>query len=152
MKKAVIILPLIFLVGCTTTAEDNKYTYLSYKSELQKKEEFDKEDDSHFSSYFNVKRQSKEVVEYSIIVENPRINMHNVKALLIHDFLAESAFPSVGIFEEPKDLLVGTEDRIILKGVIQTEDDISNVKFRLYLEYTDDQGEENKIYYKLSRG
>lgn len=28
--------------------------------------------------------------------------MHNVKALLIHDFVNEEAYPSVGIFDSPK--------------------------------------------------
>ena len=78
--------------------------------------------------------------------------MNNVKALLIHDFLNEEAFPSVGIFDEPTKLQKDTEDKIVLNGNIQTTNDISSTKFKLYLEYTDDNNNLNKIYYEVNRG
>lgn len=151
MKKIVFILPLILLVGCTNKVEENKYAYLDYKNNLEKQEIFSKEK-LDFNSYFNIKRENKEVIDYSIIIDNPTVNMHRVKALLIHDYTQDEIFPSIGILDEPMELLKDSNSRIILKGKIQTMDDISNVKFRLYLEYVDDDGIENKIYYKLSRG
>lgn len=151
MKKILLILPLILLVGCTNEVEKNKYAYLEYKSELQKQEVFN-EEDTDFNTYFNIKRENEEVISYSLIINDPNINMHKVKALLIHDFIQEEAFPSSGIMDEPQDLLEGTNNKIELNGTIQTTDDVSNVKFKLYLEYLDDNGQENKIYYQLSRG
>ena len=43
-------------------------------------------------------------------------------------------------------------DKIVLEGSIQTIDDISDTKFKLYLEYVDDDGLENSIYYEVHRG
>ena len=99
MKKILLILPLILLMGCTNEVEENKYAYLEYKSELQKQEVFD-EEASDFNTYFNIKRENEEEVSYSLIINDPNINMYKVKALLIHDFIQEEVFPSSGIMDE----------------------------------------------------
>lgn len=152
MKKIVILLPLIFLVGCTNKVEENKYSYLEYKRVLEQKEEFTDREKIDFNTYFNIERENEEVVNYSIIIKEPNTDMHNVKALLIHDYIQDEAFPSIGILNNPVELQKDTEDKIVLKGKIQTIEDISNVKFKLYLEYIDSDGTENKIYYNVSRG
>lgn len=151
MKKIVFILPLILLVGCTNKVEDNKYAYLDYKNNLAKREIFN-EEENDFNSYFNIIRENEEVINYSVIIDSPSINMYRVKALLIHDYTQDEIFPSVGILDEPVELLKDSDSKIILKGKIQTTNDISNVKFKLYLEYVDDNGIENKTYYQISRG
>lgn len=151
MIKKMLILPVILLIGCTNKVEENKYAYLTYKSELQEHETFD-EEAVDFNTFFDIERINEEVVNYSMTINNPNINMYEIKALLIHDYVQEEAFPSSGIMEEPVSLLKGTDDKIELKGSIQTEEDISNVKFKLYLEYIDDNNEKNKIYYQVSRG
>lgn len=152
MKKILMFLPLVLLVGCTNEVEESKYAYLEYKTELQEQEVFSEEEDIDFNTYFNIIREDEEIVNYSIIINNPNIDMHDVKALLIHDFVQDEAFPSVGIMDEPVELLKDSDDKIELKGTIQTTDDISNVKFKLYIEYVDSEGLENKIYYQVSRG
>ena len=40
----------------------------------------------------------------------------------------------------------------MVNGTINTTADTGNINFKLYLEYTDDNGEENKIYYEVKRG
>ncbi len=145
----VFILPLIS--GCSNEIEDDKYAYLEYKSDLEEKETFNDEDEIDFNSYFNIERDN-EVVNYSMIIDGPKVNMHNIKALLIHDYRQEGAFPSVGILDDERELLKGSPDKIILSGKIQTMDDVSDVTFKLYLEYTTDDGNVNKVYYKVSRG
>lgn len=153
MKKILITLPLIMLlVGCTNKVEENKIAYLEYKSDLQKQEVFNEEDKSDFNTYFNIERENEEIINYSITINDSVINMHKVKVLLIHDYSQEEAFPSIGIMDEPVDLFTGSSNKIELKGKLQTTKDISNVKFKLYLEYIDDNGNENKIYYQVSRG
>lgn len=64
----------------------------------------------------------------------------------------EDAFPSVGIFDDPVTLRKDSADKIKLNGTINTTADTGNINFKLYLEYTDDNGEENKIYYEVKRG
>lgn len=153
MKKIILIIPiLILLVGCTNKEEENKIAYLEYKNNLEKREIFNGEESLDFNVYFNIERINEEIIDYNLVINNPKINMNNVKALLIHDFLNEEAFPSVGIFDEPTKLQKDTEDKIVLNGNIQTTNDISSTKFKLYLEYTDDNNNLNKIYYEVNRG
>lgn len=151
MKNCLLLISLFLLVGCTTKEEEEKYAYLEYKNDLEVKEDYDTEETLDFNTYFNIQR-NEEIVNYSIVIDNPKVDMHKVKALLIHDYMTEEAFPSIGIFDEPKDLLAGSDDKIILEGKIQTIDDISNVKFKLYLEYIDENKNENKFYYEVQRG
>lgn len=151
MKKMLLILPLILLMGCTNEVEENKYAYLTYKSELQEQEVLD-EETADFNTFFNIERENEEVINYSLIIDNPNINMYNIKALLIHDYSLQEAYPSSGIMDDAQDLLKDSKDKIKLEGIIQTVDDIKGVKFKLYLEYTDDNGDVNKIYYQVSRG
>ena len=152
MKKILIlIIPILLLTACTSNEED-KIAYLEYKNELEKKEVFSSEDDLDFNVYFNVKKEGEEITNYSVLINNPKVNMHNVKALLIHNYMIDEAYPSVGILDYPVNLSVDTSDKIVLKGKIQTSEDISNVKYKLYIEYTDDDGNENKIYYDVKRG
>lgn len=153
MKKvAVLILLLLITTGCTNKLEEEKNTYLAYKSDLQKQVNFDSEEEADFDSYFEVKKDGDEMLNYQIIIDNPKSNMYDVKALLIHDYLSENIFPSVGIFDKPVTLLKEKEDNLTLSGTIQTTDDTSKISFRLYLEYTKEDGSHNKVYYKLGRG
>ena len=152
MKKVVVLVLVFLLVGCSTKIEEEKYTYLEYKSALEEKEEFDSDDKLDFNTFFDITRDSEEVINYSMTIDNPKCDMYNIKALLIHDYTLEDTYPSIGIFDDSTTLKQGSDDKIILKGVIDTIDDISNVKFKLYLEYTDSDGNENKFYYIVNRG
>ena len=153
MKKLVVLIPLLLLlVGCTNKVEENKIAYLEYKKELEQTNIFNKKEEMDFNTYFNIEREDEEVVNYSIIINEPTIDMHNVKALLIHNYYQEEAFPSVGILDEEVELKKDSEDKITLSGIIQTTEDISDVNFKLYLEYQDENKKENKIYYEVARG
>ena len=152
MKKLVVlIIPILLLTACSDK-EEEKIAYLEYKNELEKQEVFFPEEDLDFNVYFNINKEGEEITNYSILINNPKINMHKVKALLIHDYLIDEAYPSVGIMDEPVELLKDSNSKIELKGKIQTTEDISNVKYKLYIEYTTDDGKENKIYYDVKRG
>lgn len=153
MKKIILLIPLLFvLVGCTNKEEENKMAYLEYKNELEERDIFNGEENLDFNVYFNIEKVNEEITDYSLIIDNPKINMYNVKALLIHDFINEDAYPSVGIFDDTRNLNADSDDKIVLNGSIQTIDDISKTKFKLYFEYTDDNNDLNKIYYDVSRG
>ena len=131
-----------------------KEAYLEYKNDLESQDVYDEEDSLDFDTYFNIIRNKddNEKVDYSIVIDKPEINMYNVKALLVHDYMNEDAFPSVGIFDDPVTLRKDSADKIKLNGTINTTADTGNINFKLYLEYTDDNGEENKIYYEVKRG
>ena len=114
MKKLLIIIPLLFiLIGCTNKEEENKIAYLEYKNELEQRDIFNGEETLDFNVYFNIKRVDEEITDYSLVIDTPKINMHNVKALLIHNFVNEEAYPSVGIFDSPKELQENSKDKIV---------------------------------------
>ena len=152
MKKLFVLIPLLFLVGCSNELEVEKYDYLTYKSELQEKEEFKSEEELDFNTYFDIIRENDEKIVYSIVIDSPKIDMYSVKALLIHDYMAEDIFPSVGIFDEPVILLCDSDEKIVLKGEIYSEKELTDTKFKLYLEYEDSEGLSNKIFYEVARG
>ena len=152
MKRIIVLIISLILLTACTSKEENKIAYLEYKNNLEKQDVFIDEEKLDFSVYFNIIRESEEITNYSVLINNPKINMYNVKALLIHDYVIDDAFPSVGIFDTPIELLVNSGDKLELSGKIQTIDDISNIKYKLYIEYTDDNGNENKIYYDVKRG
>lgn len=151
MKKIILILILILLSGCTNKVEENRFAYLDYKRELLKQEEFN-EEEINFKTFFNITREDEETVNYNITIDNPNQNMYEVKALLIHDYYEEEVYPQVGILDDPVKLLKDSKDKIILSGTIKTIEDIKDVKFKLYLEYKDEENNLNKIYYQVLRG
>ena len=152
MKKILVVIVLLLLTGCTNKVEEDKYAYLEYKNNLEEQKDFVSQESLEFNTYFNLVRETEEKVTYSLVIDSPKVNMNNVKALLIHDFVTDDVFPSVGIFDEPVTLHKDSNDKIVLEGSIQTIDDISDTKFKLYLEYVDDDGLENNIYYEVHRG
>ena len=76
--------------------------------------------------------------------------MHDVKAILIHNYFTNDIFPSIGIFDDGVDLLTNSEEvkGISLVGYISSTKDINNLEYRVYIEYKTDNDETNKIYYK----
>ena len=137
MKKLVVlIIPILLLTACTSNEED-KIAYLEYKNELEKQETFSPEDELDFNVYFNISKEGEEITNYSILINN---------------YIIDEAYPSIGIMDKPVELLKDNNNKIELKGKIQTSEDISNVKYKLYIEYTTDDGKENKIYYDVKRG
>ncbi len=152
MKKIILIIPLfLLLIGCSSKVEEEKFAYLEYKNNLEAQEKFNSHESLDFNTFFNIDRKG-DTVSYSLTINNPKTNMHNVKALLIHNYDTADVYPSVGIFDKEKELLSGSNDSLVLEGTIISADDLSDVKFKLYLEYTTDEKEKEKIYYEVQRG
>ena len=152
MKKLLLIVPVfLLLVGCSSKHEDDKFAYIEYKNNLEKQETFDNSEALDFNPFFNIERNGDNV-NYSLTINNPSKDMKNVKALLINDYVSEDVYPSVGIFDEPKTIHEGTSESITLDGTIISADDISDVKFKLYLEFINDDNQKEEIYYEVQRG
>ena len=161
MKKLVVLVVfIIFIVGCSNVKIENnnkiseeKESYLAIKNELNAKEEYISNDELPCNVTISVDRINSEEISYRAIIDDPKVNMYNVKALLIHDYFTEDIFPSIGIFDDPENLIIGSEEvkGISLVGYIETTKNIEelNLNIKLYIEYIDDEGNINKIYYKL---
>lgn len=161
MKKLVVLIFIIFIVGCSNVKiEQNeeiskeKEDYLAIKNELNNIEEYISDEELPCDITITVDRVNNEEISYRAIIDNPKIDMYNVRALLIHDYFTEDIFPSIGIFDKRENLLLNNEEvrGISLVGYIETTKDIEelNLNIKLYIEYTDNEGNVKEIYYKLN--
>ena len=101
-----------------------------------------------------IERVDEEDVNYKTTITNPKENMHNVKAILVHNYYNDDLYPSIGVFNEPQELLVDNNENgeITLEDTIKTTKNISklNLELKLLIEYTNDNGEKKDIYYKTT--
>lgn len=154
MKKILIIsITLILcLTGCnkTTKIDQEKEDYLAIKQDLLKNNNFIQEEELPFDLNIYVNRVNDEEISYRAIIDNEKENMHNVKAILVHNYFTDDIFPSIGIFDDGVDLLTNSEEvkGISLVGYINSTKDINNLEYRVYIEYKNDNDEIKKIYYK----
>ena len=155
MKKIYLLLIVMILLftGCDNKEEEVKSEYLSMKSDLLKVKDFSSDHELNCDISVNIDRVNEEKVSYKMIINNVKENMHNVKAILIHNYYTEDVFPSVGLFDDTVDLNKNSNDDIILKGNIETDKDIDNLDLilKLYVKYLDDNGNEKDIYYKTTK-
>ena len=161
MKKLIMLLFAVFIVGCSSVKieTDNniveeKEDYLAIKDELNSVDKYISDENLPCDIKISLDRINKEEISYRAIIDNPKTNMYNIKALLIHDYFTEDIFPSIGIFDEAENLIVGNEEvrGISLVGYIETTNDIDklDLNVKLYIEYSDSEGNIQKIYYKLN--
>lgn len=162
MKKLLVVISLLILItGCSNEVEieidnnleDNKVAYLDIKDNLSKQEKFNTLEDIPCDVKVSIDRINEEEISYRIIMDNPKSNMHDIEALLIHNNFTEDIFPSIGIFDDKQSLLVNNEDvkGISLVGYIETIKEIEelDLELRLWLKYKDDNNEEKEVYYKV---
>ena len=161
MKKIIMLLLAVFIVGCSSVKieTDNniveeKEDYLAIKDELNSVDKYISDENLPCDIKISLDRINKEEISYRAIIDNPKTNMYNIKALLIHDYFTEDIFPSIGIFDEAENLIVGNEEvrGISLVGYIETTNDIEelDLNVKLYIEYSDSEGNIQKIYYKVN--
>lgn len=161
MKKLIMLLFAVFIVGCSSVKieTDNKIVeekqdYLAIKDELNSVDKYISDENLPCDIKISLDRINKEEISYRAIIDNPKTDMYNIKALLIHDYFTEDIFPSIGIFDETENLIVGNEEvrGISLVGYIETTNDIEelDLNVKLYIEYSDSEGNIQKIYYKVN--
>ena len=145
MKKLVVlIIPILLLTACTSNEED-KIAYLEYKNELEKQETFSPEDELDFNVYFNISKEGEEITNYSILINNPKVNMHKVKALLIHNYIIDEAYPSIGIMDKPVELLKDNNNKIELKYNTENEAELIHSVIMASLDFKEDDEIEKNV-------
>lgn len=113
MKKLLVLLCFL-LVGCSNSVYDN------YVKELKNSEP---SSEIPFDIEFNIDNVNENRIIYQVIIDNPKVDARNVKALVIHDAKTEDIFPSVGIVDETINL--NEQKGIILMGYINKTEDIN---------------------------
>ena len=155
MKKTYILLifSLFLITGCENKEEVIKNEYIAMKNETLDEENYT-EDSIPVDIITTIERIDEEAITYMTTITNPKENMHDVKVLLVHNYYNEDVFPSIGIFDEPQELLVDSEDNfeLVLKDTIKTTTNLSKLglEIKISIEYTDDNGEKKDIYYKTT--
>ena len=154
MKKIIFLIVCLLLTGCTNDIEDIKNTYLTYKNDLQEEHEFLLESDLPCDITISIDKINDEEVSYRAIIDNPKVNMYNIKAMVIHNYFSEDIFPTIGIFDDNYDLLIDNDEvkGLSLVGYIKTDKDIKDLdlEVRLLIEYLDEDLETKIIYYKTT--
>ena len=154
MKRiGLIIILTLIICGCKNKTEDKKNSYLEFKSKLLETKKYTKASDILCDISIDIDKKSEESIIYKVIVNNPREDMNNIKAIVVHNYYTEDVFPSVGLFDEGLDLKKNNpQQKMILKGKIETTEDISNInlKLKILIEYINNEGIKKDIYYKTT--
>lgn len=159
MKKILIIsLLLFFMTGCSKTLTKEEITYNEYVMNLKKSAVHNS--DLPFDLKIYVDKIIETEVMYRVIIDNPKIALRNIEALIIHDKYTEDIFPSSGIFESKLSLIPGVINKksnyvegIILAGYIPFEGEVKNLNanFKVLFNYEDDEGNRNTIIYSTKK-
>lgn len=139
MNKRGLILLLVFIssvlivVGCSKNSSTNnnenvekeKESYIKYVQELKKVTESSL--DVPFDVNVTYDKLDDEEVRYQVVIDNPKENIKNIKALAVHNMHTDDIFPSIGIFDDSVDLLLESESKgVILVGYIPYEGDLDD--------------------------
>ena len=158
MKKIFLVIIAIFiLTGCNkVTPEEEKYNeYLTYIKETD-----DNITDLPFDLEIYVDKIIDTEIMYRVIIDNPKISLRNIQAMVIHDNYTGDVFPSSGIFESSFSLIPNLINKssnyvegIILAGYIPFDKDISEFSgtFKLLFKYSDDDEKEHTIIYSTKK-
>lgn len=76
---------------------------------------------------------------YQIVVDNPKIDLNNIKVIVWHDQLTKDVFPSLGLFDGDYNLLVNNSDfkGINLVGYIPSRTVKKTVNFKVMIIHDD---------------
>ena len=106
MKKILSIIILMFLLtACSTNLTNEEKTYNEYVSYLKQNTNY--ESNLPFDLEIYVDKIIETEVRYRAIIDNPKVSLRNIEALVIHDKYTEDVFPSSGIFETKLNLIPG---------------------------------------------
>lgn len=155
MKRIYILLLfcLIFISGCENKEEGIKNEYIAMKNQAFSDKNYTNET-LPVDIVATIERIDEESINYKIIINNPQENMHNIKLIVVHNYYNEDVYPTIGLFDETKELLVddSSKQELILKDNIKTTENISklNLELKISIEYINDAGEKKDIYYKAT--
>lgn len=157
MKALLIFIIVILLSGCTDESfKEEKSIYNSYIDEVKVMDIASNDEYIPFDINLYYDKIIETEVMYRIIIDNPKIPVREIEAIVIHDQKTTDIFPTSGIFDQKYSLIPGVINRksnyvegIILIGYIPFDDEISKLKteFKVLIKYTDDFEKEHKVFY-----
>ena len=155
MKKKLIIIYIVclfFLVGCDNKEEIVKNNYMEMRNKLLEKDNYTNAEDLPLDIIVDIIRE-EEIIKYKIDLKNPKENMKDIVAIVVHNYYNENLFPTIGIFDEKQKLLTTEKNKVLeLEDTIDTTKDISkiNLEIKIWIKYKNDLNEEKEVIYKTT--
>ena len=152
LKRIFVVLMLFVLVGCSTKEEDDKSEYIAIKSHLLEEKNYMLDEELPLDIAINIDRTEEEIVNYKVVFSNPKEDMYDIEAMVIHNYHNEDLFPTLGLFDKKGELLKSSDDVIELEDTIRTNKNLSGIELELkvYIKYTNKDGKKEEIYYKTT--
>ena len=149
-----VLLSVFLIVGCSNTKKDlenknietEKDIYIKNVKKLEKVEK--STDNLPFSIEVKYEKMDDEV-RYQVIIDNPKQDITNIKALAIHNKQTDDVFPSVGIFDKKVNLIPNKKPSgVILVGYFPYKGDMDNlnVEMKVLISYTMDNKKITSYY------
>ena len=132
MKK-IIILIILLLTGCSNNLYDEYVNLLKNTNTFSEELPFD--------INFYIDSVNEERIIYQVIIDNSKINLSDVKALVIHDAYTTDIYPSIGILDDTTSLNEDNKGIILIGYANKTKD----INFKVLVETNN-----NKYFYSYN--
>ena len=132
MKK-IIILFILLLTGCSNNLYDEYVNLLKNTNNFSEELPFD--------INFYIDSVNEERIIYQVIIDNSKINLTDVKALVIHDAYTTDIYPSIGILDDTTSLNEDNKGIILIGYANKTKD----INFKVLVETNN-----NKYFYSYN--
>ena len=151
-KRILLVILLLVLVGCSNKPEEDKSEYIAIKSNLLEEKNYTSKEELPLDIVVSIDRKDEEKVSYKVIFSNPKEDMYDIEAMVVHNYYNEDLFPTIGLFDKKGELLKGQEEGLELKDSIKTNKNLSviDLELKIYIKYKDKNGDTKEIYYKTT--
>lgn len=160
MKRWILIGCCVLLVSCTNIYNDQLSLYNQYVDEITSYNEMNTDTNLPFDIKVYFEKVIDDEITYRIIVDNPKEEMKNIKAIAIHDYPTTDVFPTSGVFEKPLHMspdIVNMNDNyvkgFILIGYIDFNNELEGFDgtVKVLIQYDDVDGNLKKVYYQYHK-
>lgn len=143
MKKILILLIIILTVS-SCNSKEQQILEKEYYQMLDLANNCDRTDEVPFSVEFTLNELIDNYLVYRLYIDNPKENINNIEAIIIHNYKTDDVFPNTGIYETKLHLVpdeINEKENkvkgIILIGYINYEEDLDNfdANFKAFIKY-----------------
>lgn len=150
MKKVLVLILILLLSACGNNGDVEYYQKVEELQNITQSSE-----NIPFSIDITVNKLTDDELSYHVIIDNPLVDVRNMKVLVVHDVMTDAIFPSVGIVDESVSL-TNDKDKVdlennIVKGIALVGylpiDINSDILFKILIEYLDEKNNKETVYY-----
>ncbi len=155
MKKlAIVIVMILIFSGCASKIDENQLIYNSYVEELT---ELKLTTTSKKIVDVDIElEEEKGEISYRVTIDNPRVVMNDVEAIVYHTSKTSDIYPTIGVFDKKINLVPNLKKNkddnvkgVVLAGYIKSKKSLDefHTTFKVMILYNDKNNERKKIYY-----